>query len=146
MEEEYDHQITFLDVLARREECRMSTSVYHKWTHTDRHLNFYSHHHHKVLSSAVKCLRNRVFCVCDSSCLSQESQHLHKTFQANSFPQRQDNQPHTEEQVYQHSTITQACHTGSNWKEHGRKDDPLLTLCWRPDWKDRQSIQKHQIG
>ena len=44
MEEEQDNRITFLDVLVQREGLKMSTSVYRKATHTDRYLNFNSHH------------------------------------------------------------------------------------------------------
>jgi len=88
MEEEQDNKITFLDVFVQREGLRMSTSVYRKATHTDRYLNFHSHHHPKVLEGVVKCLRNRAAHVCDSDSIQQEIQHLGKTFQANSYPDR----------------------------------------------------------
>ena len=64
----------------------MSTSVYRKATHTDRYLNFNSHHHPKVLAGVVKCLKNRAVCVCNTNSIQQEIQHLEKTFRANSYP------------------------------------------------------------
>ena len=86
MEKEQDNQIAFLDVMVRKDGANMTTSVYRKKTHTDRYLNFHSHHHPKVLTGVVKCLRNRAFRVCDSNALMQEIQHLHKTFRSNSYP------------------------------------------------------------
>ena len=88
MEEEQDNSIAFLDVLVRREGQKVSTSVYRKPTHTDRYLNFHSHHHPKVLVGVVRCLRNRAVHVCDPNSIQQEILHLGKTFQANSYPER----------------------------------------------------------
>ena len=88
MEEEQNNRIAFLDVLVRREGLKMSASVYRKATYTDRYLNFHSHHHPKVLAGVVKCLKNRAVRVCDSNSIQQEIQHLGKTFQANSYPDR----------------------------------------------------------
>ena len=53
MEEEVDGQIAF-----RREGNKLTTSVYHKKTHTDWYLNYNSHHHPRVLAGVVKCLKN----------------------------------------------------------------------------------------
>ena len=80
MEEEQDNRIAFLDVLVKREGLKMSSSVYRKATHTDRYLDFNSHHHPKVLAGVVKYLKNRAVCVCDSNSIQQEIQHLEKTF------------------------------------------------------------------
>ena len=89
----------------------MSTSVHRKRTHTDRYLNFHSHHHHKVLSGVVKCLRNRALRICDSNNLSEEIQHLHRTFQSNSFPDKMlnhilNNRPTNISQSSQPVTLT----------------------------------------
>ena len=86
MEQESEGQIAFIDVLVKRSENHMSTSVYCKKTHPDGYLNFRSHHHPKVLLVVVKCLRNRAINICDQSSKDREIQHLCDTFQVNGFP------------------------------------------------------------
>ena len=56
MEEEQDQQIAFLDVLVKREGNKLSTAVYRKKTHTERYLNFRSHHHLWTFTGVVKTL------------------------------------------------------------------------------------------
>ena len=50
VEEKRVGQLTFLDVLLRRDESKISTSVYRKASHTNQYLSFRSHHPtaHKV--------------------------------------------------------------------------------------------------
>lgn len=64
MEQESEGQIAFLDVLVKGSGKLMSTSVHRKKTHTDRYLNFRSHHHPRVLSGVIKCLHNRAIKIC----------------------------------------------------------------------------------
>ena len=84
MEEE---EIAFHDVLVRREGNKLTTSVYHKKTHTDRYLNYNSHHHPRVLAGVVKCLKNRAVSICDTEYLQEEIKHLNDAFQSNNFPE-----------------------------------------------------------
>ena len=106
MEEEQDNRIAFLDVLVQREGLKMSSLVYRKATHTDRYLNFNSHHHPKVLAGVVKCLKNRAVCACDSNSIQPEIQHLEKTFRANSYPD--SSRPDTEGETHEHTTARPA--------------------------------------
>ena len=60
MEEEKDAQLPFLDVLVCRvKDNQFITSVYHKPTHTDRCINYNSHHHSGVFRGTIHCLRDR---------------------------------------------------------------------------------------
>ena len=59
IEWESDGQLPFLDILLNREEDgSISTSVYHKATHTDQHLCFHSHHpaaHKRAVVRTLMC-------------------------------------------------------------------------------------------
>ena len=86
MEEEQDEQIAFLDMLVKRTDDRISTTVHRKRTHTDRYLNYHSHHHPRVMMGDIKCLRDRASKICDPPHQHNEFQHLYETFRANGFP------------------------------------------------------------
>ena len=64
MDEERENQLPFLDVLVKREDNHLRTSVYRKPTHTNRYINFNSHHHSRVLRGTIQCLRDRAQDVC----------------------------------------------------------------------------------
>ena len=70
---ESENQLPFLDVLVRREGNRLRTSVYRKPTHTDRYINFNSHHHPRVLRGTIQCLKDRAYHVCDSTSRTAET-------------------------------------------------------------------------
>lgn len=59
MEEEQNQQIAFLDVQVKREGNKLCTSVYRKNTHTERYLNFRSHHHPRTFTGVVKTLKHQ---------------------------------------------------------------------------------------
>ena len=87
-ETESDNKIPFLDVLVKRDEGRVSTTVYRKPTHTNRYLNFRSNHHPRILTGVLKCLKNRADRVCDERHQTEELKHLRDTFRANGYPMR----------------------------------------------------------
>ena len=64
MERELEGKIAFLDVQIERQGTTTLTSVFRKKTHTDRYLDFKSHHPAKVLRGVVQCLRVRAEKVC----------------------------------------------------------------------------------
>ena len=82
MEEEDESQISFLDVMVKRSERKLSTMVPQKATHTDRYLHFHSHHHPRSLSGVVKNLKQRALNVCEL----EELENLARTFQMNGYP------------------------------------------------------------
>ena len=87
IEEEKDNQLPFLDVLVSRvEDNQLRTAVYRKPTHTDRYINFNSHHHSRVLRGAIRCLRDRAYNVCDDTSRTAELKHLHEVFALNGYP------------------------------------------------------------
>ena len=53
MEMEEENQLPFLDVLVKRNENTLTTSVFRKKTHMDWYLHFWSHHHPQVKTSVV---------------------------------------------------------------------------------------------
>ena len=56
IEHKTDGQIVFLDTLISRNSGTITTNVYHKPTHTDRYLDFKSHHNkkkHKISTTAT---------------------------------------------------------------------------------------------
>ena len=65
MERELEGKIAFLDVQIERQGTATLTSVFCKKTHTDRYLDFNSHHPAKVLRGVVQCLRVRAEKVCE---------------------------------------------------------------------------------
>ena len=58
-EHEQDGRTAFLDTLISRNNCSISIDVYRKPTHTDRYLNYLSHHDHKHKISTAMTLINR---------------------------------------------------------------------------------------
>ena len=85
MEIEEENQLPFLDVLVKRNEYTLTTSVFRKKTHTDRYLHFWSHHHPQVKTSMVSCLNSRTERVCTRDDLKEELNHLSGVFQANGY-------------------------------------------------------------
>ena len=69
MEVEENNKISFPDVLVERKSHSASTSVYRKPTHTDRYLNYRSHHHPKTKTGIISCLKSRA----ENICMEEES-------------------------------------------------------------------------
>jgi hypothetical protein len=59
IENEKDGKIAFLDTLISRRDGLISIDVYRKPTHTDRYLNYLSHHNQKHKISTATTLINR---------------------------------------------------------------------------------------
>ena len=88
---EIDGRIPFLDVLVEKKNGEVSTSVYRKRTHTDRYIHYSSHHHPRILTGVIRCLKNRADNVCDSQTRASELKHL---FEANGYPTRMVRRAH----------------------------------------------------
>ena len=80
MEEESEGSIPFLDVLVRRREQQLETSVYRKATHTDSYIHYVSNHHPATKISIITCLKKRAISVCKGEYFKEELQHLTSTF------------------------------------------------------------------
>ena len=59
IEEESDQQIAFLDTLVSRKDNKITINVYRKATHTDRYLDFSSHHDKRHKISTAETLLHR---------------------------------------------------------------------------------------
>ena len=86
VEHERENKIAFPDVQVTRTNNRLTTSVYHKPTHTDRYIPFHSHHHQRTVTGVLRCMRDRANKICDPTSKQKVFQHLQAVFQANGFP------------------------------------------------------------
>ena len=86
MEKESESRIPFLDVHVERKEGKISTVVYRKRTHTDRYINYGSHHHPRTKAGVITCLRDRAENICKGKQVRLEKQHLERAFHANGYP------------------------------------------------------------
>jgi predicted GIY-YIG superfamily endonuclease len=79
--------LSFLDCLVSRNKSVFSVGVYRKPTHTNRYLNFHSHHPVHVKRGIVRCLYDRARdVVTDPITLKREEKHLREVFITNNFP------------------------------------------------------------
>ena len=88
VEVEKDGGLPFLDILLqRREDGSLDVTVYRKPTHTDRYLDFRSHHPSHVKRGLVKCLYDRARSITTrQDNLEKEECHLTKVLKENSYP------------------------------------------------------------
>ncbi|MCG8622856.1 MAG: hypothetical protein MJE68_12785 [Proteobacteria bacterium] len=149
MEEESDGKIAFLDVLVERKGSKLSTGVYRKKTHTDRYINFQSHHHPRVKSGVISCLKNRAMRICDNEHLKKEMIHLKRTFQSEWLPIQCDFEKFA-------STDSSPILTGGHHNP-GETNAALPAICkahigahtedLQTDWSEnRVQVQRHPPG
>lgn len=87
---EKDGALPFLDTtLRRKEDGHLDITVYRKPTHTDRYLNFNSHHPTRVKRGLVRCLYDRAREVTQSADnLKKEEDHLMEVLRNNGYPKQ----------------------------------------------------------
>ena len=89
IEHEKDGQIAFLDTLISRHNNSISINIYRKPTHTDRHLDYSSHHHHRHKISAATTLINRSLNLPSSGERKvRELNHVNEALTASGYPKR----------------------------------------------------------
>lgn len=89
MEEEENSKLAFLDVLLERKaDGSIDTSVYRKTTHTNRYLQYKSHHPVHVKRGMVRCLFNRCNEVTNGQVRKDEEDFLHDVLQENGYDNR----------------------------------------------------------
>ena len=88
VEVEKDGNLPFLDtLLQRRDDTSLDVIVYRKPTHTERYLDFWSHHPSHVKRGLVRCLYNRARSITTwQDNLQKEECHLTKVLKQNSHP------------------------------------------------------------
>ena len=80
--------LPFLDTLVQRSiSGSLSTCVYRKRTHTDRYLQFESHHPLHVKRGVVRCLFDRAIGIARGDETKKEKQHLCDVLTINGYPQ-----------------------------------------------------------
>ncbi|XP_046542347.1 uncharacterized protein LOC124252739 [Haliotis rubra] len=88
MEEESDNKLPFLDVLVKKEENKLSTTVYKKPTHNDQYLHFTSNHPLQVKKGIISTLTRRAKNICSTTeALETELSHIcHVFVHYNQYP------------------------------------------------------------
>ncbi|KFD46131.1 hypothetical protein M513_12997 [Trichuris suis] len=79
IEKEVQGKIPFLDTLIVRTQEGIKTTVYRKPTHSDKYVEFTSHH---PRDGTV----DRALAICDQEYLGQELEHIRRTFKENGYP------------------------------------------------------------
>ena len=127
-----------LDVHVENKDGRISTRVHRKTTHTDRYINYSSHHHPCIKTGVIQCLRDRAENICDREHARMEN-HLKKVFQANGYPQSL-----VHKDLYRHKEPTSCTR---DWKREETEDLPSLCtmhLRTHPDgleWRESLSLK-----
>ena len=88
VEQEQDRSLPFMDVLSiRREDGQLEMQVYQKKTHTNRYVQYNSHHPVKIQSGIFQGLVNRAMIVySDRSRRNEEIKHIKDVLQSNGYP------------------------------------------------------------
>ena len=88
VEEEREGSLPFLDtLLQRRDDGSLDVTVYRKPTHTDRYLDFQSHHPSHVKRGLVRCLYDRARSITTrQDNLKKEECHLTEVLKQNGYP------------------------------------------------------------
>jgi hypothetical protein len=88
-ESEENGSLNFLDVtLTRNEDGTLSRKVYRKPTHTDRYLDWSSHHHSSQKIGVIDSLTIRGLRICDTASLPDELDHVVNSLKKNGYPQK----------------------------------------------------------
>ena len=92
IEEENNNQIAFLDALITRKDNALIIEVYRKPTHTDRYLDFFSHHDKRHKISTAETLLHRATNL-PSTKQGKETELIHVTdaLRFNNYPQNISN-------------------------------------------------------
>jgi len=72
IEVEEDRKLPFLDVLLnRKDDGSFKFSIYRKKTHTDKYLNYHSHHYYSQKIEVIDSLAFRAFKICDEDAIGK---------------------------------------------------------------------------
>ena len=90
LEEEKEGSLAFLDVEVKRcQDGSVKTAVFRKVTHTDKYLDFNSHHSVQHKESVIRSLVQRGdLYPSDDTDKSSERKHIDQTLRANNYPKR----------------------------------------------------------
>ena len=87
MEQEKEGSLPFLDtLLTRGKQGNINISVYRKTTHTDRYLQYSSHHPGYVKRGMASCLFHRARTVAVGDNIQKEEHHLNMVLRTNGYP------------------------------------------------------------
>ena len=96
---EEDGKLPFLDTLLHQQnDGSIDIIVYRKPTHTDRYLQFSSHHPHQVKLGIASCLFYRARTIAQGNNIVTEEEHLRRVLAGNGYPEtliKRASKPHT---------------------------------------------------
>ena len=129
-EQEVDGKLLFLDTLLhRKNDGSLDKSIYRKPTHTDRYLNFSSHHPHHVKESVLSCLFHRARTIAQGEHTQVEEDHPRGVLEGNRYPKafvKMASKPHSER------------------ASRGTLSNSVHPLCSRPKQRCETGMQKIQ--
>ena len=86
LEHEHNGKLAFLDTLITRKNGKLNIDVYRKPTHTDKYLDYNSHHQHKHKTSTAKTLIHRALTLPSTEeGRNNELQYVKNTLRANNY-------------------------------------------------------------
>ena len=129
-EQEVDGKLPFLDTLLHhKNDGSLDISIYRKPTHTDRYLNFSSHHPHHVKESVLSCLFHRARTIAQGEHTQVEEDHPRGVLEGNRYPEafvKMASKPHSER------------------ASRGTLSNSVHPLCSRPKQRCETGMQKIQ--
>ncbi|CDW59370.1 hypothetical protein TTRE_0000770301 [Trichuris trichiura] len=86
IEKEVEEKVLFLDILIIRSQEGIKTTVYRKPTHSDKYVEYTSHHPRHIMTGILRGVVDRALAICDPEYLEEELVHLQRTFEKNGYP------------------------------------------------------------
>ena len=88
LEHEHNGKVAFLDTVITRENGKLNIDVYRKPTHTDRYLDYNSHHQHKHKVSTARTLIRALTLPNTEERRDDELKYVKNALRANNYPLR----------------------------------------------------------
>ena len=89
LEQEHNGKLAFLDTVITRKDEKLVIDVYRKPTHTDRYLDYNSHHQHKHKASTARTLIHRALTLPNTEeGRNNELEYVKNALRTNNYPQR----------------------------------------------------------
>ena len=119
-----------------RMEVQYPLVSHQKETHTDRYIHFSSHHHPRIMTGVICCLKQRADRICDEHMLNSEHRHLQKTFEANGYPRSKNG-------TTNHQTKRKGFWNSQYWEWDRETQNTHPPLPKEHLWMDPKNLRRH---